>query len=72
MFLREPWQTENLTTDQLNLDNYLAKSTNDRNFANLLREYLLKERVKQNLNKNYKYYSFPPGSLVYLKNFSFA
>jgi hypothetical protein len=46
------------------IEEYLKNSINDRNFARLTREYLLRVREKKNKAKNFTYRSYPPGTLI--------
>jgi hypothetical protein len=71
MFLQEPFG-KNLffPSDEENLDinTYVKKSTNDKNFVKLVREFLLKKRITNNAEKNKKFQSFPKGTVVYVKD----
>jgi hypothetical protein len=69
MFLREPFEQIDNTNEQfLNLDDFVKRSINDRNFAKLFREYLLKFRAERNKKKNLANISFPVGTFVYVKD----
>jgi hypothetical protein len=69
MFLREPFgKTDNGNEQFLNLDDFVKRSINDRNFAKLFREYLLKFRAERNKKKNLATISFPVGTFVYVKD----
>ena len=71
MFQFEPFGNNELyprDEDNLDVDNYLSKSLNDRNFVRLVREFLLLQRQKQNAALNRKYKSFPKGTLVFIKD----
>jgi hypothetical protein len=71
MFNREPFAENEFTKQKLkNLDipDFVARSLNDRIFAKLLRERLLKIREKRNLDMNYSYKSYPKGTLILIKD----
>jgi hypothetical protein len=69
MFLREPFGKIDHANEQfLNLDDFVKRSINDRNFAKLFREYLLKFRAERNKKKNLANISFPVGTFVYVKD----
>jgi hypothetical protein len=54
--------------EDLNIDAYLKRSLNDRNYIKLLRERLLKIREKRNAEKNQTYRSYPPRTLILVKD----
>ncbi len=54
--------------EDLNIDAYLKRSLNDRNYIKLLREQLLKIREKRNAKKNQTYRSYPPRTLILVKD----
>ena len=56
--------------NNLNMDDYINNNQNNRNFALLLREFLIRFREKRNKQVNRKYLSFPKNTLVYVKDFS--
>jgi hypothetical protein len=69
MFLREPFgKTDNDIEQLLNLEDFVKRSINDRNFAKLFREYLLKFREERNRKKNLAIINFPVGTFVYVKD----
>jgi hypothetical protein len=69
MFLREPFgKTDNDNEQFLNLEDFVKRSINDRNFAKLFREYLLKFREERNRKKNLAIINFPVGTFVYVKD----
>ena len=71
MFLHEPFgQNVFFPTDEENLDinTYVKKSANDKNFVKLVREFLLKRRLAKNMEKGNSYKSFPKGTVVYVKD----
>ena len=68
MFLREPFSAETNVEKNLNLPEYVKQSINDRIFAKLLRERLLKIREKRNKLKNRKYFSYPVGSVILVRD----
>jgi hypothetical protein len=70
-FLREPFSELTWNSECLELDNYFKSSLNDRNFTYLLRELLLKCRKANRKARKLKFQSYPPGSIVYLKDFSY-
>jgi hypothetical protein len=59
-------------SDFIDVSDYAERTTNNINFARLLREYLLQHRMRVNKAKNRPYKSFPKGSLIYVKDFSQA
>ena len=59
-------------TNFLNTDAVIEKATNNKVFAKLLREYLLLQRQRQNAKLGRPYLSFPPGTLIYSKDFKGA
>jgi len=68
MFLREPFLNHSPPIENLNLDSYLHKSLNDKNYIKLVRELLLKIREKRNKVIKHKVHSFPVGSVVLVKD----
>ena len=69
MFNEEPAQQLD-QTNFLNTDAVIEKATNNKVFAKPLREYLLLQRQRQNAKLGRPYLSFPPGTLIYSKDFS--
>jgi hypothetical protein len=72
MFLREPLKDSELSphlNDNLDTQEYLKNAAGNKNFTRLFREYLLKIREKQNAAKKRPYKSFPPKSLILVKDF---
>jgi hypothetical protein len=57
-------------TDLIDVSDYAEKTLNNLNFAQLLREYLLKHRKQINQSRARPYKSFPKDSLIYVKDFS--
>jgi hypothetical protein len=57
-------------TDLIDVSDYAEKTLNNLNFAQLLREYLLKHRRQINQSRARPYKSFPKDSLIYIKDFS--
>ena len=68
MFLREPFSAETRVERNLNLAEYVKQSINDRVFAKLLRERLLKIRELRNKTKSSKYLSYPVNSLILVRD----
>ncbi len=69
MYLREPFGDNCLENEKfLDLEEFVRRSINDRNFARLFREYLLKFREEQNKKKASATLSFPVGTFVYVKD----
>ena len=71
MFQKEPFannEFSNVNISNLDLDDYLKRSLNDRNYVRLLRERLLKIREKRNKAKDLPYRSYPKGSLILIKD----
>lgn len=68
MFLREPFLGYSPPIENFNLENYLKKSLNDRNYVKLVRELLLKIREKRNKAIKRRLLSFPVGSLILVKD----
>ena len=54
----------------LDIDEYVRQSTNNKNFAKLVREFLVQYRKHRNRLAKRQYRSFPPGSLIYVRDFS--
>jgi hypothetical protein len=72
MFLREPFQKSDLLphdASHLDLPGYLQQAKSDQVFGRLVRDYLLKLRKTQNEQRNRPYKSFPPKSLVMVRDF---
>jgi hypothetical protein len=69
MYLREPFG-ENCVENKNFLDpeGFVRRSINDRNFARLFREYLLKFREERNKRKASATLSFPVGTFIYVKD----
>ena len=71
MFNRELFDDGHLSVkknEDLDIDTYLKRSLNDRMFVSLLRERLLKIREKRNAEKSKTYRSFPPRTLILVKD----
>jgi hypothetical protein len=71
MFQKEPIannEFSNVNVNNLDLDDYLKRSINDRNYVRLLRERLLKIREKRNKAKDLPYRFYPKGSLILIKD----
>ena len=52
----------------MDINTYVKKSANDKNFVKLVREFLLKRRLARNMEKGNSYKSFPKGTVVYVKD----
>jgi hypothetical protein len=69
MFLREPFGNNEIENEKfLDLKDFVKRSINDRNFAKLFREYLLKFREERNKKKGLTTINFPVGTFVYVKD----
>jgi hypothetical protein len=71
MYNKEPFADNEFTKqkiENLNIPDFVTRSVNDRNFAKLLRERLLKIRERRNLNKEFSYKSYPVDSLILVKD----
>ncbi len=69
MYLREPFGVNNVDNEKfLDIEEFVKRSINDRNFAKLFREYLLKFREEQNKKKASATLSFPIGTFIYVKD----
>ena len=68
MFASNPESNDLKKDDFFDLNEYTKRSINNRNFAKLLQEYLLKHREKQNERNGPAYKSFPKDTLVYVKD----
>ncbi len=69
MFLREPFGHNTIENESfLDVEDFVKHSLNDRNFARLFREYLLKFRDERNKKKKLATISFPIGTFVYVKD----
>ena len=62
-------QTSN-SAEMLDMNEYVQQSTNNKNFAKLVREFLVQFRKQRNRLLKRKYRSFPLGSLIYVRDFS--
>ena len=70
MFNEEPGTQASNSADMLDIDEYVRQSTNNKNFAKLVREFLVQFRKHRNRLARKQYRSFPPGSLIYVRDFS--
>ena len=70
MFNEEPGNQTSNSADMLDIDEYVRQSTNNKNFAKLVREFLVQYRKHRNRLAKKQYRSFPPGSLIYVRDFS--
>jgi hypothetical protein len=69
MYLREPFGNTDIEKEKfLDLEDFVKRSINDRNFAKLFREYLLKFREDRNKKKGLATINFPVGTFVYVKD----
>jgi hypothetical protein len=69
MYLREPFGNNDIENEKfLDLEDFVKRSINDRNFAKLFREYLLKFREERNKKKGLATINFPVGTFVYVKD----
>ncbi len=69
MYLREPFGKTDIENEKfLDLEDFVKRSINDRNFAKLFREYLLKFREERNKKKGLATINFPVGTFVYVKD----
>jgi hypothetical protein len=69
MYLREPFGDNNVDKEKfLDIEEFVKGSINDRNFAGLFREYLLKFREEQNKKKASATLSFPISTFIYVKD----
>jgi hypothetical protein len=69
MYLREPFGDNTVIKEQfLDIEDYVKRSINNRNFARLFQEYLLKFREDRNKKKASATLSFPKGTFVYVKD----
>jgi hypothetical protein len=72
LFGEEPDEPTTVENSFLDLNENVAKKRNNRNFAKLVRAYLLACRHKRNARLARKVLSYPVGTLVYIKDFSKA
>ena len=72
IFLKEPMSNYDIIPNQdnekLDIQDYIEKLQNSKNYLRLINEYLLKERVQQNERVGHKYISYPKGSLILVKD----
>jgi hypothetical protein len=69
MYLREPFGNNEIEMEKfLDLEDFVKRSINDRNFAKLFQEYLLKFREERNKKKGLATINFPVGTFVYVKD----
>jgi hypothetical protein len=69
MYLREPFGNNEIQDEKfLDLEDFVKRSINDRNFAKLFREYLLTFREDRNKKKGLATINFPVGTFVYVKD----
>jgi transposase InsO family protein len=70
MFGREFFERDPNIENLLDIENYTSTLKSNQIFLRLLREYLLVQRAKKNLKKNYRTLSVPKDALIYVKDFS--
>jgi Integrase core domain len=70
LFGEEPDEPTTVENSLLDLNENVAKKKNNRNFAKLVRAYLLAVRHKRNARLARKVLFYPVGTLVYIKDFS--
>ena len=70
MFNEEPGTQTSNSAEMLDIDEYVRQSTNNKNFAKLVREFLVQFRKHRNRLARKQYRSFPLGSLIYVRDFS--
>jgi hypothetical protein len=71
VFAKECFENNDLSVrDNRDLDvsEYLKRTMNDRIYVRVLRERLLKIREQRNAQKHQKYHSFPPGTLILVRD----
>jgi hypothetical protein len=68
MFGTEPFSNTEAPDNFFDIHSLTKKSLNNRNFAMILREIILKYREKKNKDLNRKYLDFPENTLVYVKD----
>jgi len=71
LFQREPFEGNDFlytNIDNLDANDYLKRSLNDRIFTKILRERLLAIRERRNRRKNQPYRSYPKGSLILIRD----
>jgi hypothetical protein len=69
MYLREPFGDNGVENEKFfDIEEFVKRSINDRNFARLFREYLLKFREERNKKKASTSLNFPVGTFVYVKD----
>ncbi len=67
--MREPFGDNKADNESfLDVEDFVKRSLNDRNFARLFREYLLKFREERNKKKGLAIINFPIGTFVYVKD----
>jgi restriction endonuclease len=64
----EPFSNTEAPDNFFDVHSLTKKSLNNRNFAMILREIILKYREKKNKDLNRKYLDFPENTLVYIKD----
>ena len=70
MFNEEPGSRTSNSAELLDMNEYIRQSCNNKNFAKLVREFLVQFRKHRNRLAKRQYRSFPPGSLIYVRDFS--
>jgi hypothetical protein len=69
LFQTEPFGGgEGFDASNLDIEEYLKRTVNDRNFVRLTREFLLREREKRNRARNLKYRSYPKDTLILVRD----
>ncbi len=69
MYLREPFGNGEIENEKfIDIEDFVKRSINDRNFAKLFREYLLNFREERNKKKGLTTINFPVGTFVYVKD----
>jgi len=69
-FGREPFAHQKVRENVLDTEQIMLDKINDRQFVNLLYQFLLSIRKKHAIAKSKAYDSIPKGSLVYVRDFS--
>ena len=67
MFNEDPGTQISNSAEMLDMNEYIQQSTNNKNFAKLVREFLVQFRKQRNRLLKRRCRSFPPGSLIYVQ-----
>ena len=70
MFNEDPGTQTSNSAEMLDMNEYIQQSTNNKNFAKIVLKFLVQFRKQRNRLLKRMYRSFPPWSLIYVRDFS--